>query len=55
MWDVGAFEAMNFISEWNNCASAEMSHVVGVLSVDIDLSLSSRIELLRSHEGVLEH
>ncbi len=52
--NVGAFEAMDFISERNGCTSTEMSDIVGILGVDIDLSLSFRVKLFSSNQGVFE-
>lgn len=52
--NVGAFEAVDFISVRNGCTSTEMSDIVGILSVNIYLSLSFRIELFGSNQSVFE-
>ena len=49
---MGAFKAMNLISIWNSGTSTEVSHVFRILSVDVDLCIVQRVELLGSDQSV---
>lgn len=54
MRHVGAFETVDLIGERNDSASAEVSHIVGVLGVNVYLSLVLGVVLFSAQEGVLE-
>ena len=50
MRHVGAFETVDLIGERNDSTSAEVSHIVGVLGVNLVLG----VVLFSAQEGVLE-